>query len=394
MSFRVVDPREAETSFLVRVDQLAVVVERRASGRRRLQGELEFVPVRILKGGAALVELYRLSLFASDPPGPPPLTSGLYLSATEGRGVLRPTNSDGTAWSLEFRDVVVKASYDRPRSLKHRGGAGDTVASPWLAFKLTMAAQLRSRALAEMTPGLDGDRAGTPDQSLVIDQASLEVSRRADWVEGGDFGDEEDLVAVSLGLLNVPVFAMGAVRNTLKRIPLRAVVFPLDKKKKKWTGGSWQRQLDGANEVWRDKCCIEFLDKGVQQVPKVKLATSLSSGPVTRSWNSDDFIEIYFVESGIGAQSDRLGHPRAWALIPEPNDTNDYALAHELGHVMRGCEPNERCADPQWPGSPGSVLEVGWPNPSKNSSHNCRNARQHTPLATTVGTACQGKPDF
>ncbi len=173
-----------------------------------------------------------------------------------------------------------------------------------------------------------------------------------------------------------------------------------------------QTQLDGVCEVWRNKAALEIdADAGLldgtllEKEEFCALSDDQEYGLRLLSYHSATHVEVYLIDEfasgddhGGGIAYD-AGTSGAFCILQyNLAQENPYLLAHELGHVLGLDHPLGQQPD-LLPGSPASIMEVGHPNPRRNTRDNCRvfddrpGQLPHNPIVITTAVADFFSPD-
>ncbi len=165
-----------------------------------------------------------------------------------------------------------------------------------------------------------------------------------------------------------------------------------------------QAQIDGVCEVWRNKAALdidaiaELLDGTSSEKDEFSVLSEDQEYSLRLlSYCSTAQIEVYLIDEFVVDHGGGIAYDAGLAgafCILQYNlaQENPCLLAHELGHVLGLDHPLGQQPD-LLPGSPASIMEVGHPNPKRNTRHNClvledqRGWRPHNPIVITTTVA-------
>jgi hypothetical protein len=171
-----------------------------------------------------------------------------------------------------------------------------------------------------------------------------------------------------------------------------------------------QAQIAGVCEVWRNKAALDIdavaqLFDGTSSEKDEFSVLSADQEYDLRllSYSSTAQIEVYVIDEFIvdhgGGIAYDAGTAGAFCILQyNLAQGNPYLLAHELGHVLGLDHPLGQQAN-LLRGSPASIMEVGHPNPSRLTRHECdvleaqRGTLPHNPKVITTTVADFFHPD-
>lgn len=356
------DPRDRPWSLLVRVDTNAVIGENDFERPQRLQGEF-LIDIAGIWGSGVFVTLRRLGLSSAGPPTGSP-TGEISISTSRGGGSMRLILAATPRVELDLH-VEAMVTYGQIAKRGEIPLEPDSHSAPSELFRGSLTARLR------LQPGSPIER-----------RISLEEGRITLHKTGESLGAVRSL---GLDLAALPAFSLLTSAQPAISIPLRPVRFPLGAGLK--TGGTWGQQLARANEIW-SLCSVSFDGLDFFDHPNGNLARSRDLAAILDAHRENGVIEVFFVASNLTGHTYPTGTALAGIIMPEPatGPADPNLLAHELCHVLGGCDAQEDwCGKGLWKGAVQTITDPVRPISRLVTNTICADARKYAqPLLRTL----------